>query len=122
MESKSDSGKPATKRGPIVDPNIAGHVNLSGLYEQSSLACCHYSGILANMRIIAVTQGLVVLAAAAYLAAEGNEDGYFNSYWVCGFGVCFSVVIWYFLRNYLEHFLGIVRWTEALERAQQVFT
>lgn len=62
----------------------------------------HYSDLVMKIRITAITSGIIILAAAGTLLLK--EDNPMACRLVCGFGVFFSVVMWFMLINYYDHY------------------
>ncbi len=62
----------------------------------------HYSDLVLKIRITAITSGIIILAAAGtLLLREGNLTA---CRLVCVFGVLFSLVLLFMLKNYYKHY------------------
>jgi hypothetical protein len=84
------------------------------LYAQAAAACCHYSTVLSTVRMVNVTQALVILGTAGILT---KEKEFLYSILVCGFEVLFCLFLTFYRKNYLYHFLAHVALTERIEYA-----
>ena len=72
------------------------------LYHSWVQTLNHYSDLVIKIRITAITSGIIILAAAGTLLLK--EKNPTACQLVCGFGVLFSVVMWFMLRNYYDHY------------------
>lgn len=78
----------------------------------------HYSDLVLKIRITAITSGIIILAAAGTLLLK--EKNPMAGRLVCGFGVVFSVVLWFMLKNYYDHYRDWLKLVIDVEREMKL--
>jgi len=78
----------------------------------------HYSDLVLKIRITAITSGIIILAAAGTLLLKEKNPR--ACQFVCGFGVFFSVVLWFMLINYYDHYRDWLKLVIDVEREMKL--
>lgn|GEM_PF-1775184 len=82
------------------------------VYSEGCKALRHYSNSVMRVRVITVVQGLVILGTALFLL---REDSYSYSSICAGFGLVLSIVLFFFCRNYYNHFDAFLEVVNKIE-------
>lgn len=89
-----------------------------GFYQSWVQTLNHYSDLVLKIRITAITSGIIILAAAGTLLLK--EENPTACRLVCGFGVVFSVVLWFMLKNYYDHYRDWLNLVFDVEREMKL--
>ena len=82
-------------------------------YQEGCEAVRHYSAIIAQVRNLAIVQGLVVLGVASYLV---KDNDYYLSIPVHIFGLSLTFILASMHSNYYKHFGEILNGVVELEK------